>query len=231
MTTRDRTVTELARRSTVEVLRALRTPASARVSFSVSKGIGDDRSSLRRRVRVMAAPSPAPSTPEARVALKFPTGHGLLDGAWWPRSRNLITQLPALVGVLDPLWGRITRVAVNPTLWPPIPREVPVDGRVLKVGWLTPGLDLHQLLLLARGTSRFDLLVIPPETSAPSAARLMTGACTRDGPPPTATALVAAETARLRDRVARDRRQSPEESCQYEGGAISTHSAPLIAER
>ncbi|MHB9753195.1 DUF5994 family protein [Streptomyces sp. BYX5S] len=54
--------------------------------------------------------------------------------AWWPGSRDLTTQLPALIGVLDPLWGRITRVAVNPMLWPVVPREVPVDGRVLKIG-------------------------------------------------------------------------------------------------
>ncbi|MGD6755702.1 DUF5994 family protein [Streptomyces sp. BH105] len=179
----------------------------------------------------MAASFPPPPNPEARVALKSPTGHGLLDGAWWPRSRDLAAQLPALVGMLDPLWGRITRVAVNSTLWPVVPREVPVDGRLLKVGWLTPGLDPHQLLLLVRGTSRFDLLVIPPETGAASAARLMAGACTRGGPPPSASALVAAEAARLRDRLQGDRRQRPEESRGYEGGATSIPSAPLVVGR
>ncbi|MFZ3558462.1 DUF5994 family protein [Streptomyces sp. BH055] len=56
-------------------------------------------------------PSPTPAA--ARVALESPAGQGLLDGAWWPRSRDLADQLPGLVGVLDPLWGRITRVAVN----------------------------------------------------------------------------------------------------------------------
>jgi hypothetical protein len=38
----------------------------------------------------------------------------LLDGAWWPRSRDLHAELPALAAVLDPLWGRITRITVNP---------------------------------------------------------------------------------------------------------------------
>ncbi|MEU2585786.1 DUF5994 family protein [Streptomyces avermitilis] len=49
----------------------------------------------------------------------------LLDGAWWPRSRDLDAELPALTAVLDPLWGRITRVTVNPTYWPAFPHKVP----------------------------------------------------------------------------------------------------------
>lgn len=31
---------------------------------------------------------------------------------------------------VDPLWGRITRIAVNPKYWPVIPRQVPVDGHM-----------------------------------------------------------------------------------------------------
>lgn len=51
------------------------------------------------------------------------TPGALLDGAWWPRSRDLAAELPALTAVLDPLWGRITHVTVTPTLWPVIPRK------------------------------------------------------------------------------------------------------------
>ncbi|MHB9753007.1 DUF5994 family protein [Streptomyces sp. BYX5S] len=167
---------------------------------------------------------PAPS-PTARVALKSPTGRGLLDGAWWPRSRDLTAELPALADVLDPLWGRITRVAVNPMLWPVVPRKVTVHDRVLKVGWFTPELDPHKLLLLSYGTSRFDLLVIPPETAAASAARLMAAACDTAGPPLTATALIAAETARHHDVAVGERPQAGEESWEYEGGATSAHAA------
>ncbi|MGY5107086.1 DUF5994 family protein, partial [Streptomyces sp. 900105245] len=79
-----------------------------------------------------------PPQPAARVALTSPTGRGLLDGAWWPRSRDLAAELPALADVLDPLWGRITRVAVNPMLWPVVPSKVNVHDRVMKVGWFTP---------------------------------------------------------------------------------------------
>ncbi|MFI7015497.1 DUF5994 family protein [Streptomyces sp. NPDC050164] len=100
----------------------------------------------------------------------------LLDGAWWPRSRDLAAELPSLTAVLDPLWGRITRVTVNPTHWPVVPRKVPVAGHVVKVGWFLPEQDAHELLLLSYYVGRWNLLVIPPQTTPESAARLMAAA-------------------------------------------------------
>ena len=70
--------------------------------------------------------------PTARLALKAVSpspGHVELDGAWWPRSRDLTHELSALADVLDPLWGRITHVAVNPRHWPILPRKILVNGR------------------------------------------------------------------------------------------------------
>jgi hypothetical protein len=134
----------------------------------------------------------------ARLALKpvSPSpGRVELDGAWWPRSRDLTHELSALADVLDPLWGRITRIAVNPRYWPIIPRKIFVNGHVVKVGWFTSEQDPHKILLLSFTAGRWDLLVIPPETSAPSAARLMAAASASTGPRLTATALMTAEQA------------------------------------
>lgn len=100
----------------------------------------------------------------------------LLDGAWWPRSRDLGAELPSLAAVLDPLWGRITRVTVNPTQWPVIPRKVPVAGHVVNVGWFLPEQDPHELLLLSYHVGRWNLLVVPPQTTPDSAAWLMAAA-------------------------------------------------------
>ena len=155
----------------------------------------------RRRVRIMPAtsyptlPRPEPvAVPTVRLALKSDGAvRGLLDGAWWPRSRDLLSELPALTAVLDPLWGRITRVAVNPTYWPTIPRKVPVAGHIVKVGWFAAEIDPNKLLLLSYGIGRWDLLIIPPETGAGSAARLMAAASDHDGLPLTASALIAAD--------------------------------------
>lgn len=100
----------------------------------------------------------------------------LVDGAWWPRSRDLTAELPPLMAVLDPLWGRITRVTVNPTFWPVVPRKVQVAGHLVHVGWFKAEQDPHKLLLLSYTTGRWDLLVIPPGTGPATAARLMTAA-------------------------------------------------------
>ncbi|WOX11505.1 DUF5994 family protein [Streptomyces sp. N50] len=122
--------------------------------------------------------APVPSAPALRMSLApLGSASALLDGAWWPRSRDLAAELPSLVAALDPLWGRITRVTVNPTHWPAaFPRKVPVDGHVVKVGWFLAEQDPHQLLLLSYRTSRWDLLVVPPETDPATAAWLMTAA-------------------------------------------------------
>ncbi|MFD7407048.1 DUF5994 family protein [Streptomyces sp. NPDC059866] len=122
-------------------------------------------------------------------------GHAELDGAWWPRSRDLAHELSALADVLDPLWGRITHIAVNPRHWPILPRKIFVNGHVVKVGWFTSEQDPQRILLLSYTAGRWDLLVIPPETGAPSAARLMAAASADNGPPMTATALLTAEQA------------------------------------
>ncbi|MDW4907247.1 DUF5994 family protein [Streptomyces sp. ADMS] len=100
----------------------------------------------------------------------------LLDGAWWPRSLDLAAELPSLTAVLDPLWGRVTRVTVNPVHWPVVPRRVPVAGHVVKVGWFLAEQDPHELLLLSYRTGRWNLLVVPPQTPAASAAWLMAAA-------------------------------------------------------
>ncbi|AYC39405.1 DUF5994 family protein [Streptomyces griseorubiginosus] len=142
------------------------------------------------------AEEPSSSSP-LRLSLS-PTGPApaLLDGAWWPRSRDLMTELPTLTAVLDPLWGRITRVTVNPTHWPVVPRKVPVAGHVVKVGWFLAEQDPHELLLLSYHVGRWNLLVIPPRTDPVTAAWLMTAA---SDPLGTSTASrLMAEAARLR---------------------------------
>ncbi|WTP62487.1 DUF5994 family protein [Streptomyces phaeochromogenes] len=118
-----------------------------------------------------------PSPPSLRMSLA-PAGSApaLLDGAWWPRSRDLGAELPALTAVLDSLWGRITRVTVNPAHWPTVPRKVPVAGHVVKVGSFMAQQDPHQMLLLSYRVGRWDLLVIPPQTNPVAAAWLLAAA-------------------------------------------------------
>ncbi|MBV7696085.1 DUF5994 family protein [Streptomyces sp. TRM70350] len=201
-------------------------------SFSANDETRAAAEAARRRVRIMSAtlhptlPHHEPAAaPAARLTLKTDgSSRGLLDGAWWPRSRDLLSELPALTGVLAPLWGRITRIAVNPEHWPVIPRKVPVEGHIVRVGWFTPEIDPHKLLLLSYGTGRWDLLVIPPETGAASAARLMAAASDYDGPPLTASALIAADEARHGVSATGEPLDS-DEAWEYEGGASAMSAA------
>ncbi|MFF3929940.1 DUF5994 family protein [Streptomyces hirsutus] len=118
------------------------------------------------------SPSPYPRLSLAPVG----SAPALLDGAWWPRSRDLEAELPSLLAVLDPLWGRITRVAVNPVHWPTVPRKVSVAGHVVKVGWFLTEQDPHEMLLLSYRVGRWNLLVVPPQTTPGSATWLMAAA-------------------------------------------------------
>jgi hypothetical protein len=174
------------------------------VSFSASDDTGPPpQAAAGRQVRAMSATTDRTPlrivpyrAPTARLALKtVSTSRGPLDGAWWPRSRDLTDELSALADVLDPLSGRITRIAVNATYWPAIPGRVPVNGHVVRVGWFTTELDPHKIMLLSHTTGSWNLLVIPPETNAPAAARLMSAASDSSVPATTASALMAAEHA------------------------------------
>lgn len=148
--------------------------------------------------------SSAPDSSALRLSLA-PVGAApaLLDGAWWPYSRDLMTELRPLTARLDPLWGRITRVTVNPTHWPVVPRKVPVAGHVVNVGWFLSEQDPHELQLLSYSVGRWNLLVVPPRTDPVPAAWLMAAA---SDPLGTSTASrLMEEAARLRTVSETDR--------------------------
>ncbi|MFJ6720935.1 MULTISPECIES: DUF5994 family protein [unclassified Streptomyces] len=154
-----------------------------------------------------AVPARLSLTPKSALA-------GQLDGAWWPRSRDLAAELPPLVAALEEPCGHITRVTVNPTRWPVVPHKVAVDGRTLHVGWFTEQ-DPDKLILLSYTVGRWDLLVIPPETAPAAAARLMAAAAI-PGSVLTAEVLMANET--VIGRGIRDT-QRGEAGWESEGGA------------
>ncbi|WP_329417542.1 DUF5994 family protein [Streptomyces sp. NBC_00704] len=157
----------------------------------------------------------------ARLSLT-PTGSvpGLLDGAWWPRSRDLRREIRTLTDALDACWGRITHVTVNPTHWPVIPRKVPVTGHTVHVGWFAAEQDPNKVILFSYTVGRLDLLVIPPEADPAAAARLM-AAATVPGGVRTAGALITDEAISQDTAEARGR----EVAWETDGGAASADRA------
>lgn len=91
----------------------------------------------------------------------------ILDGAWWPRSRDLATELPSLVEVLAIRLGYITRVTYVTTEWDTAPRRLEIGGHVVRLHGLraVPG---NLVTVTGPEPHRVSLLVVPPE--APEAA-------------------------------------------------------------
>ncbi|MFF3615498.1 DUF5994 family protein [Streptomyces sp. NPDC002580] len=118
-----------------------------------------------------------PSLPLARVRL---APHSVLprrvDGAWWPRSRDLLAELPLLIGMLPRTWGHITAVDVNRAMWPMSPGRMLVANHVVRLHRSAGSRGRHTISLLGNGRDRRDLLVVPPELDAADAEPLMAAA-------------------------------------------------------
>ena len=90
--------------------------------------------------------------------------HGAVDGAWWPHSTELRTELPDLVAVLGKWIGPIARVVYDPSVWLPGP------SRIIR-GTAVTSVDPYRLVahdtVYLTGTHARDavLFVVPPSTS------------------------------------------------------------------
>ncbi|MBC2907350.1 DUF5994 family protein [Streptomyces cupreus] len=120
---------------------------------------------------------PLPSHPLLRLRLA-PRG-GLprpIDGAWWPRSYDLLAELPQLLAGLPRAWGHITSVTVNGATWTAAPGRMLVANQVIRLRRARTAATPHTVVLLAPGRGRWDLLVVPPDTTEEAAEPLMAAA-------------------------------------------------------
>ncbi|GGX69899.1 DUF5994 family protein [Streptomyces hiroshimensis] len=93
---------------------------------------------------------------------------GVLDGAWWPRSRDIGAELPGLITALTEHLGPITRVGLDTSAWGELPTRLTIDDRVVRIDSFPVGDDT---VLITRGENdHFALLVVPPDAT-PDAAR------------------------------------------------------------
>ena len=101
-------------------------------------------------------------TPRLRLKPKAPQS-GYVDGAWWPRSDDLATELPDLLAVLSVRLGHIDRVLYNVNEWPQPSRKLATGGRQVRLdGYRRQPTNTIEVLGLTG--SRIGLLVVPPNT-------------------------------------------------------------------
>jgi len=126
--------------------------------------------------RFIETAATTPSAPRLRLA---PSGsrHTLLDGGWWPRSRDPIAELPELVLAIDPLRGPVIRLMLGTSGWDSHPSRLQVANRVVRLDYFTSQPDSLLTALCDRG-NRVDVLVVAPGTEPGTAAAAMTVAAT-----------------------------------------------------
>ncbi|GGL17687.1 DUF5994 family protein [Streptomyces flaveus] len=102
---------------------------------------------------------------------------GTFDGAWWPRSRDIGSQLSGLVIALTARLGTIARVGLDSSDWDETPGHLVVAGHTVRIDWSAVG---DSTMIVTKGAQdRFLFLVIPPQT-APSPAHAAMAMAVRD---------------------------------------------------
>jgi hypothetical protein len=96
-----------------------------------------------------------------RLALTEPLGADI-DGAWWPHTASMASELPELVGVLQPALGAVVDILIN---WSATegPRDLSTFAAAKK---LNSGLARRPRVMVVAGEDSFaTLLVVPHLTS------------------------------------------------------------------
>lgn len=99
---------------------------------------------------------------------------GFVDGAWWPRTRDLPAELAELLGVLAVRLGPVERVAYHLGEWDPPSRTIIIGGSPVRLAGYRAQHPGTVDVLAAR--HRLTLLVVPPETAPPVAHRALRAA-------------------------------------------------------
>ncbi len=120
--------------------------------------------------RTGSVPAPG-TTANLRIQLNPTLGQGLLDGAWWPTSRNLTIELQTLADGWPENYGRIARALYSEADWDDPPRRIFSRGSIIPAASF-PHEDSHLIVLTMAGSRRrIQLLVIPYDAAPDDADR------------------------------------------------------------
>jgi hypothetical protein len=115
-------------------------------------------------VRLLADISSEPVLPGTAVLRMETTARrtGTFDGAWWPRTRDLTSELSGLLTALTARLGPLARVGLDAGDWDGSPGHLFVDGHMVRIDWSAVG---DNTMIVTRGDQdHFLFLVIPSGT-------------------------------------------------------------------
>lgn len=104
---------------------------------------------------------------------------GYVDGAWWPHTDELATELPALLAAVAGRIGPVHHVAYPLGEWARTSGELVIAGQTVRVEGIRQATG-HTVELLGVKNRRVVLLVVPPATVEPDATAAMTSASAVD---------------------------------------------------
>lgn len=116
----------------------------------------------------MNAPTAHPPR-QLRLRLKpADSALGSVDGAWWPRTRDLVTELPDIAQAMDFRLPHLERVGYQIADWDvPAGRKIPIGGGTVHLEGFTswaPG-----VIRFSCPTGTLTLLVLRPDTISDAA--------------------------------------------------------------
>jgi uncharacterized protein DUF5994 len=110
-------------------------------------------------------PIAAPSSGPARLALcTRSTIPGAVDGAWWPQSCDLRSELPDLVAVLG--------MSIGPSLWPAAPSRI-IRGTALTTVDPYTLVANDTIYLMGTHSRSAVLFVVPPAVPGAAVRRVL----------------------------------------------------------
>ncbi|MBU3068043.1 hypothetical protein KO481_41830 [Nocardia sp. NEAU-G5] len=123
--------------------------------------------------------NPVPPAHSLRLLVDTQPPHtGWVDGAWWPHSHHLTTELPGLLTVLATRLGLVHHVIYHLDDWDEAPTGFTVGASWVRLGGFHRK-PPHTLDVVGLAGSRVALLIVPPCTTVHSALVTMAAAAAR----------------------------------------------------
>ncbi len=88
---------------------------------------------------------------------------GHVQGAWWPRTDQLFTELPPLLAALPPQLSSVERVVYDETSWAPASLRMEFEGHSIILEG-SGNTSTNTLSVIGEDFGTLVLLVVPPHT-------------------------------------------------------------------